>query len=694
MESESISNALTYVSDEPDVKTLRYSYDQTVIELEAYFDLCRSSYDDRRNFWPGKSRDHRKHGADAFPWEGASDMEAHTIDERITRLVSLFMSSLNRANVRAYPVESSDMARSKIVSSFLKWMTTSGYIPRFKKEMELGANYLLERGILITYVGWQREDRTYLQKLNLAQIGQMNPDIYRAIEAGNMDDELVSLMQQIFPTASEKRCKKALKELRKGGEAELPIIRRQIDAPEVKTLAPDGDFFFPPYVTDPQRAPFCFWRTYYTPQELQNKVITDGWDEDFVEYIIEHYRGVNIYSVEREQEGQRSIGLTDRGYQADELVEIVYGYQRLIDPEDGSEGIYQTIFHREFDGDGSTQGYAKFELMNGYEDYPIVVTKLSEDSKRLYDVQTIPDLLRGIQNQVKVERDSRIDRNSIATLPPILHPVGQAPTDWGPGRMIPYRRKGDFDFAPTPPPPTGSIEIEQTMEGQADRLCGLDETSQISQIRKQFLVDKFLQHAAEVIRMSYRCFQRFGPDSVFFRVTGVPDSQIFSKGDPDENFDITINYDVLNTDPETSERKLQSMVSLTQLDRSGRINIQNLLDIAANSIDPVLADAILQPTEAAQQQVVKDVTDDLAKIFAGIEMPARPTGAQIAMQVIQQYTSQPDIAQRAQQDEAFAARLQKYAGQYTFQMQQMQNAEIGKIGTAPAQMGEMNTQNV
>ena len=693
MESESISNALTYVSDEPDVKTLRYSYDQTVIELEAYFDLCRSSYDDRRNFWPGKSRDHRKHGADAFPWEGASDMEAHTIDERITRLVSLFMSSLNRANVRAYPVESSDMARSKIVSSFLKWMTTSGYIPRFKKEMELGANYLLERGILITYVGWQREDRTYLQKLNLAQIGQMSPDIYRAIEQGDRDDELVSLLQQIFPTASQKRCKKALKELRKGGEAELPIVRRQIDAPEVKTLAPDGDFFFPPYVTDPQRAPFCFWRTYYTPQELQNKVITDGWDEDFVEYIIEHYRGVNIYSVEREQEGQRSIGLTDRGYQADELVEIVYGYQRLIDPEDGSEGIYQTIFHREFDGDGSTQGYAKFELMNGYEDYPIVVTKLSEDSKRLYDVQTIPDLLRGIQNQVKVERDSRIDRNSIATLPPILHPVGQAPTDWGPGRMIPYRRKGDFDFAPTPPPPTGSIEIEQTMEGQADRLCGLDETSQISQIRKQFLVDKFLQHAAEVIRMSYRCFQRFGPDSVFFRVTGVPDAQMFSKGDPDENFDITINYDVLNTDPETSEKKLQSLVSLTQLDRSGRINIQNLLDIAANSIDPVLADAVLQPTEAAQQQVVKDVTDDLAKIFAGIEMPARPTGAQIAMQVIQQYTAQPDIAQRAQQDEAFAARLQKYAGQYTFQMQQMQNAEIGKIGTAPAQMGDMSTQN-
>jgi hypothetical protein len=42
-----------------------------------------------------------------------------------------------------------------------------------------------------------------------------------------------------------------------------------------------------------------------------------------------------------------------------------------------------------------TQGYAKFELLNGYEDYPVVVTKLSEDSKRLYDTMTIPSVLRG-----------------------------------------------------------------------------------------------------------------------------------------------------------------------------------------------------------------------------------------------------------------------------------------------------------
>jgi len=694
MQSDSVSESLTYVSAEPDIKSLRYAYDQSVVELEAYFDLCRESYDERRNWWPGKSRDLRKHGADAFPWEGASDMESHVIDERITRLVSLFMASLSRANIRAFPVEVQDVARSKVVSNFLKWMISSGYISRFNREMELGANYLLERGLLISYVGWHSEDRKFLQRLDLNQIAQVSPELAEMILSGQNEDQMVAMLQQTFDGVTVKRAKNALAELADVGSAELPVVRRQVNAPEVKTLAPDGDFIFPPYVTDPQRAPYCFWKTYYTAQELENKIATDGWDEDFVEHVIDRYRGVNIDSIEREQEGRRSLSLTDNAYEAEELIEIVYGFQRLVDKEDGSEGIYCTVFHKEFSGDGDIPGFAKFELLNGYEDYPVVVTKLSEDSKRLYDTMTVPSLLKGIQQQVKIERDSRIDRNSLATVPPILHPVGQAPTDWGPGRYVPYRRKGDIDFGPTPPYNQGSLEMEKTMEQQADRLVGLDEVSPISQIRKQFLVDKFLSHSAEVISQCYRCFQRFGPDQIFFRVTGVPDPQMFNKGNADENFDVTISYDVLNTDPEKQENKLNQMVSLLQLDRNGRINVDNLLTLIAGSVDPVLADGVLEPVEVAQEKLLKDITDDLSKIYAGIEVPARPSGAQAALQVIQQYSQQQDIQQRLQEDEAFAARLQKYAGQYQFAIQQAQNAQIGRVGTAPAQMGEVQTQGM
>jgi hypothetical protein len=207
-------------------------------------------------------------------------------------------------------------------------------------------------------------------------------------------------------------------------------------------------------------------------------------------------------------------------------------------------------------------------------------------------------------------------------------------------------------------------------------------------------LDKFLSHTAEVLRMAFKCFQRFGPDEVFFRVTGTPDPLTFTKGNPDENFDILINFDVQNTDPETVKSKLAQFVQLNQLNANNRLNVDSLLDIAAAEIDPVMADAVLQPVETAQQEVVQGVTDDLSKIYSGIEQPARPAGASIAIQVIQQYSQQPDIAQRLQTDPAFAERLQKYAGQYTFQVQQAQNAQIGRVGTAPAQMGDIDTQNL
>ena len=136
------------------------------------------------------------------------------------------------------------------------------------------------------------------------------------------------------------------------------------------------------------------------------------------------------------------------------------------------------------------------------------------------------------------------------------------------------------------------------------------------------------------------------------------------------------------------------MVSLLQFDRNGRIDVKKLLEFIAATINPAFADYILQPAEEAQEKAMKDITDDLSKIYAGIEVPARPNGAQIALQLVQAYVQQPDVAARAQQDQAFAERLQKYASQYQFQLQQTQNAEIGRIGTAPADMGGVQTQGM
>ena len=687
--------ALTIAAQKPDVNALAKAYENSLNDLNGYFTLCRDSYDNRRNFWVGKSKDQRKNGADAFPWKGASDIEAHVINERLQHLVSNFINALERANIRALPTNARNVPRAKIVSNFLKWMSTSGYIPRFIREMELAANYFLERGIMISYVGWNREDRTFKQKLSLEQIEQASPGVAELIQTGQ-DEKVTAMLMQAYSGVTDRRAKKALQELRDTGFAELPVVRRQVDEPLVRTLMPDGDWIFPAWITDPQKAPYAFWREYMTPQQLEGKVKTDGWDRGFVDYVIKHNRGTIRETAERRQEGRRTTILTDDSYQTEDLIEIIYGYQRLIDPQDKSEGIYCTVFHRDLRKEkaGNIQPYAKFELLNGYENYPVIVTRLSENNKRLYDAMTYADILKGLQNQIKVERDSRIDANSMSTLPPIMHPVGNAPKDWGPGRKVPYRRKGEFEFGPHPEFNAGSVEMEQTLLNQADRLVGLDEESQLSAQLRQFLINKFLNHCAEVLKLAYRCYLRFGPDEVFFQVTGVADPQSFQKADPDENYYVSIKYDVQDQDPESYDRKLERIAQVTSLDRHGKIDMDALLTYFISSIDPIMADIVLQPSEEARDKMIKDITDDLAKIHAGIEVPARPTGAQVALQIIQEYTKQPDIASELQSNEMFAKRLEKYAQQYIFTIQQQQNAEIGKYGTAPASVGKVDTQDM
>ncbi len=682
--TEEQEESMIYAEDGPNVMALADAYDKCLIDLEEYFEACLRSYDDRRNLWEGKSDDLRKQGANAFPWQGASDIEVNVVGERIDAFVAILDQALQRSHIKAFPTSMASMPRASMVSGFLKWMRST-YIPNFRQQMELGANYLLEKGLMVSYVGWKREKRTYLQQVSIEEIAQVSPDLAELIVSGADDEMVLGMLQTAFPDLSSKRAKKAIMDLRKKGLAEVSVPRTSVDCPVVYSCAPDGEVLFPSYVTDPQRAPYVFWRTFLTSQELEKKVTSEGWDADWVENAIERLRGKDSMYLDGEKlKTIDRLPITDDN----DLVMVVYGYQRLIDEEDGSEGIYCTVFHP------TTEGFAKHELLNGYDDYPFVVTRLSNDQKRMYETQTFSDILRGAQMQIKTERDSRIDRASLATLPPLLHPAGRPPSDWGPGVRVPYRRFGEIQWGPPPPADNGSVEVEVSMTAQADRAVGLDMSNPISASRQQFVVSKFLDHVRDVLNMAWKLYQRMGPDEVFFQVTGNPNPQVMTKGSADENFSIVVNFDSQSNDPETAETQLKNMVSLVQLDRNGIMDVNKLLEFTASSINPIFADYVLQPAEEAQQKVAKNVTDDLAKIFAGIEVPAQPNGAQMAMQMIQAYVQQPDIMQRAQQDEAFGARLQKYMEQYQFQLQQMQNAEIGRIGTAPAQMGGVQTQQM
>lgn len=670
-------------SGEPKVGELQKSFKQDIAELQRYFHQCRRGYEQRRNLWAGKTEDLRKHGAEAFPWEGAADVEAPVIEEKIRSYIALFKQALSKANIRAYPTEASDTARAKLVSSFIKWMVRS-YIKGFADQMERGGNYLLEKGLMVTYTGWEKQDRTVKQLISLEQIAEMSPDLAQVIQAGGQEAEIAAMLQAAFEGLSSKKAKKAVKELRDKGVAEFTFPRREINRPDVLSLAADSDVYWPAWCLDPQQSPRVSRRIFLTEQEIRGKVNTDGWDKDWAEYVIEHHKGVEKYEIEEGAGLAESTTLVSNMSQEADLYEVVAMYRRLIDPDDGSEGIYLTVFHPDFTGDMGVQGYATHELQDRLQDYPFVVTRLSEDHKRMYDLQTFPDQLRSTQWQVKVERDSRIDQASMETLPPLVGPPGRRPREWRPGGYVGARRREEYGYADRPKGGGRSQEIEQTLIKQADMLVGLDGEDPLSTVKQSFYIGKFLSHVQEVLRQSFKMYQLYGPDQIYFRVTGTPEGMEMQKGDPNEEFDINISFDVLNNDPEAIEKKVGQFIQLAQFDRNGKIDIDALLEFAAYAVDPIMADGIIQPSEDAQEQIVGKVIDDISKIYSGVEVGAQPTGAKVAMQVLQAYTSQPDIQQKVIEDEAFRERLEKYLGQYQMQLQQQENALTGQLGTAPA----------
>jgi hypothetical protein len=264
----------------------------------------------------------------------------------------------------------------------------------------------------------------------------------------------------------------------------------------------------------------------------------------------------------------------------------------------------------------------------------------------------------------------------------------------GAGAWIGVRANEKFEFMNVPNTSSAASQLEKYVQQEAMDLVGLNENSQLSQQRQQFFINKFLTHCSDILKLAYKAFLVFGPDEKFFRVTGYPNEMVIYRSPDDEEIDVCISFDVQNQDPEMMKAKISSILELARNSPNNTFNLQAAEQLAANAIDPSIADVIIQPEGEGQEEMIKDVTDDLTKIYAGIPVGARPNGGQIAMQVIQEYTSQEDIQKRMQEDAGFVTNIQNYAAQYQQQVVQQQNAEIGRLGTAPAQMGNIQTQNV
>ena len=681
---------LLYVSKEPDIAYLSQTYKQTQSDLGEWLDRRQRDYDVRNCQWSGKSDDFKKHSSlsstgEVFPWNGSSDQEVRLADELIGCRVAMVMNAIRRAHIVATPTESNDVERASVVSNFLRWLINSK-MDEFYPQIELGLQNLFEKGMMVHYTWYEQQDLKQQQTIKLEEIAQVLPAIAEVIQDGSMDDELSETLKQQFGVSKSKG-RAMLRELRKDGETTVPVTREVVSRPKIRSLAPDEDIFWPNYTIDPQEAPYVFHVINMTPEQIRSKINSEKWDKEFCESVIDLTNNAeadsNLYNI-REQD---QFVHTD-----DQYVKIVYCYQRLLD-EDNIPGIYCTVFHPDV-----TESYAKHQLMDyAHGKYPFQVTTLEKTSKRLYSSRSYPELIESLQQVLKVETDSAIDAQSLTTLPPIEHPLGRAPTKWGPGIRIPYRTPGEIRFADTPRGSTVNVELRRYIKEQADRYFGrnapgVDPVE--AQMKQQEVIDKCFQHLKQVLDQIFSLYQQYGPDQEYFRVTGMQDMQKFSKGSAGERFDFYLQFDAATQDPAQMVERVRAIAELGgMLDKNGVLDTERLLQVAVGQILPGAAESIIVPKETASQKAVEEERQTITEIYAGVPPNVRPNDAhEMKLQVFQQWLAQPDVTQKVQQDPALQERIQNYLQQRQMQVTQRQNAEIGRLGAAPTQFGETQTQ--
>jgi hypothetical protein len=666
-------------------------------DVAGYLDKKQRNYEVRHAIWAGQSPDGRKHardlGKDPFPWEGSSDSRCRISDQVVNENCALLLNSFFRSKLQLQPVESSDYAAKAAAETALRWMLFQHCGSDLRREMELLAQLQEQYGLAILGVFWRRTTRTEIKSISLDELGAMlaqtqNPLFQILIESiadPEQETDAVRMLKEIMGVEAGKA--KVVRDLRNTGVAEFENPYIFENRPEFVALEPWEDVYFPAQTGDLQRARFVAWREIVSETELRERILTEDYDEDFVTETLKH-KGSYRRPI-RNYYRQDLINLeTER-----EMIELWHYYDRQT-TENNATRVQYCILHQSVPS--MTAVSEVLPYMHG--EYPFIEFARERTSRCLLESRGVPELLESAQLEIKTQRDYRSDRSSIATLPPVRVPANRGKLNliFGPGAQVPERRPGEFGWMDPPRFDQGTIEVENSVRADIDQYFGRFSGSvpqPLSALVQQTMVDRWLRSCKAAMSQAFALMQQYLTDVEIGRITSaMPAPFQLDRQAIQGRFDLSCEFSVGDLDAEVLGKKLDVIAKLAvPLDVAGTIDRAGLVSFVMSAIDPSLAQRIVRPQEVATAQEAEEEQLAFTKIAAGTEpsLPREGMNSQLRLQVLQGIVqANPAVQQRYGQDEIFKQMIDARMKAFQFQLQQAQNAQIGRTGAVPALSGQ------
>ena len=669
--------------------------------------------------WDGQSDDGRLHkedlGHNATPYEGASDSRIRLADSIINEHVAEYQTAVRTMPVLT-GVDGMDARTAGKLQTFLKWLISSQWGQKYFDDLELIAQWMSgdSPGAAVMGVYWRRERALKNQEITvedfismyqevLGEGEEVAQDLLNILSDPNRIEELMMLISGIAPHLKTGRIKKIAKNLQADGRSSFPVPYVRVNIPVTEALRLYDDIFIPSNTVDIQRARIIHRREWLSLSEVREQAASDEWDPEFVKQLLGDgdigeetgHESESGFGSEWEYRAELNANMTYELNPYEGLYEVITTYRQAVN-DDGIPSIRVCKLSAFCDNTATDEEILDYQ----HGKYPFIWFARERLVKRLASSRGIPELVMTDQNSLKLIHDHVDNHVEVNTNPPAITPSGSPRYElsMGPYGQIRGNPRSEPKFITRPPFPKTALEHKADVRFQVAEYFGRNREGVPDELvltLRQTRINKFLSGVSGVLKMALQLSQQYLDAEQWQRVVGGAGvEQSDSIEEIQGMFDVTFSVDVRDWDMTMLIKKAEAMLKhIKPMDVRSTLQYDKIVDYFMVRFDPNLAEVAQVPVEAADAKEAEEERQNLIKMLNGLEPEMTEGGinANLRMQVLQQ-----DLQPRLENPAAFPpispatqALIENRMKYLQFQGQQMENAQIGRMGTEPVNLTQV-----
>lgn len=634
--------------------------------------------------WPGQSIDGRlwadncgKKADQMFPWDGCSDSRLRIVQTIVQEYVTLCLTAFWSSKKQAKSIRPFVSGREvNVAQRMLDWRVGTQMKRELLRELPMALGWRFGNGLSFLKIEWEQMRELSYVPISLDMIGELTNALGLGDVMGKIldpdktfDDDLIVVMQNLSPVLPTGEARTVLKELRETGQSQLPVASLRINKPKWSAKRPFFDVLFPSETCDIQQTRFTCEREIVGETELEDRIVTDGYDPDFVDEVKKH---PGVFAAWWSHRPDLYLG-SDR-----QMFELNHFLSWRL--HEGVPCLYRTVFNESVAGDKLYAVHRKFEYDHGQ--FPFVAMRRGYMFRPLLSSIGIAEEAYTDELDMKRQQDGLNNRTDLIHQPPMILPTLRAQAqanNYAPRAVMTAMRPEGVVWPPLPPMDQTPVIVMHYVQQRLDRrypVTGGEVDPEIKALHRQQISSEVLGEFELALEQTYQLMQQYESDEDIQRVAGGQPWN-YSRKDIQGQYEISATCDINLIDKEVAAMKLDMLAKLLPFRESGTV-----FNAAVQIVDPDLADMLNedQASPAAIEKERKDEQAAMTAIMSGIE-PDKPMFAmnQVRLQKIQEILSQPQVTQQAMSNPVTKKLIENRVKFFMDQIQQFtKNPQIGR----------------